>query len=150
MFNPWPRFIFFQTNYREVAGVLPSLCWVPQPQATQRRRAEQLRELSILFNDVLLGTSGWDADSLHTIYYTFRAVSSRIYPELSHWSNSEILLASCSRGLLKSMHVTITASVIWQYTRNPRVIVEQRVECTEHKEVPGSELKKLDVKRAFS
>lgn len=58
------------------------------------RLPEQLRELSILFNDVLLGTSDSDAVSLHIIYYTLRAVSEHTRPELCSGRKSEILFAS--------------------------------------------------------
>lgn len=74
--------------------VFPEVCRVPWPRASRHRLAEPLRELSVLFNDVLLGTSDSDAVSLHIIYYTFRAVSKRTCPKLCNESNSKMLLAS--------------------------------------------------------
>lgn len=64
---PWSCLIF-QTNYSGAVGVLSSAL-------ASGCAAQRLRDLSILFNDVLLGTSGSDAVSLHIIYYTFGAVS---------------------------------------------------------------------------
>lgn len=65
---------FCQTNYKVGVGVSLWICQTPGPQATQHGLAEQLRELSVLVNDVLLGTSDSDAVCLHIIYYTFRAL----------------------------------------------------------------------------
>lgn len=65
---------FCQANYRAGLGVSVWICQMPRPQATQHRLAEQLRELRVLVNDVLLGSSDSDAVCLHIIYYTFRAL----------------------------------------------------------------------------
>lgn len=84
---------FRQANYRAGVGVSAWICQMPRPQATQHRLAEQLRELSVLVNDVLLGSSDSDAVCLHIIYYTFRALRPLVRC-CAMRAHAEIMLAS--------------------------------------------------------
>lgn len=105
-------------------GAFPSLGCVPQPQATRHRPAEQLGELSMLFNDVLLETSCCDAAPLRIIYYAFRAVSWHTSPDLSHENNSEILLASVPQGPSESQR-TWQLQPVWPHNIQHKSFLEQ-------------------------